>query len=849
MSDDTVRAQRSPASPAHDDRIEAALAALSLEEKVRLLTGQTTWRTYALPGIGLRAMVTSDGPVGVRGQRWDEREPAANVPSPTALAATWDEPMVGEVGRLLAGEARRKGVDVLLAPTVNLHRSPLGGRHFECFSEDPLLTGRIGAAYVNGLQSGGVAATVKHYVANDSETDRMTVDVHADARTLRELYLAPFEHIVTHAHPWAIMAAYNRVDGVTMTESPLLADPLRPWGFDGVMMSDWTATRSTEAAARAELDLAMPGPRGPWGQALVDAVRAGRVPRSAIDAKVRNLLRLAARVGALGDVPPAVPAPDLTELAAPDSAGTRSLLRRVACAAMVLVRNAPPGNAVEGLVDAAPLLPLEAAALRRVAVLGPNAAAGRGQGGGSATVFPTHVVSPLDGLRAALASHGVEVTHAEGARTRDSLVPVGLPLLRHPETGRPGTRVRYLDATGQVVKEEHRLSGRVLWQDVARDFGATAVEVDTVLQSPAAGRWRLGLAGVGRLIMDVDGATVLDVTIAITPEQEDFATLVTPPQREVLVDLPTAAVAVHVRYEPEPVIDMIALELLAEAPRLGDADELDRAAALAADADVAIVVVGTTDLVESEGFDRTSLALPGNQDELVRRAAAANPRTVVVVNAGSPVLMPWREQVAAVLLAWFPGQEFGDALADVLLGMVEPGGRLPTTWPAEEQDAPVLSTQPVEGVLEYSEGLHIGYRAWARAAVDGGPKPAYWFGFGLGYTTWELASSTVVETGSEGVQLRVAVRNSGARQGRAVVQAYVSRPGSTLERPAFWLGGFAAAEAEPGAVVQVPITLGRRAFEHWDAAAQAWALEPGSFVVEIGLDAGERPVRADIALG
>ena len=268
---------------------------LSLEQKVRLLTGADFWSLHPEPAVGLRRIVMSDGPAGVRGERWDEREPSANVPSPTALAATWDEARIERLGRLLAFECRRKGVDILLAPTVNLHRSPFGGRHFECFSEDPLLTARIGAAYVRGLQSEGVAATVKHFVANDSETERFTLDARVDERTLRELYMLPFE-LILEEEPWAVMAAYNAVNGHTMTESPML-DWLRD-SWDGLVMSDWGAGRHTERAGNAALDLIMPGPDGPWGDALVEAVRDGRVSESEVDEKVRRLLRLAERVGA-----------------------------------------------------------------------------------------------------------------------------------------------------------------------------------------------------------------------------------------------------------------------------------------------------------------------------------------------------------------------------------------------------------------------------------------------------------------------------------------------------------------------------------------------------------------------
>ena len=368
-----------------DERdLAARVARLSLEQKVRLLTGADFWSLHDEPAVGLRRLVVSDGPAGARGETWDERDTSANVPSPTALAATWDEALVERLGGLLAYESRRKGVDVLLAPTVNLHRTPYGGRHFECFSEDPLLTARIGVAYTRGVQAGGVGATVKHFVANDTETDRFTLDARLDERTLRELYLAPFDAIVNEGGVWSVMAAYNGVNGHTMTESPLLRQVLHDeWGYNGLVMSDWFATRSTVETARAALDLAMPGPESPWRDALVDAVRSGEVDEAAIDDKVLRLLRLAARVGALEGTE-AAPAP------AYDDTQVSAELRRVAAAGFVLARNENRA------------LPLEPAQLGRVAVIGPNAATARTLGGGSATVFPPYTVSPLAGLREAL---------------------------------------------------------------------------------------------------------------------------------------------------------------------------------------------------------------------------------------------------------------------------------------------------------------------------------------------------------------------------------------------------------------------------------------------------------------
>jgi beta-glucosidase len=724
------------------------------------------------------------------------------------------------VGALLAAEARRKGVDVVLAPTLNLHRSPLGGRHFECFSEDPLLTGRIGAAYVRGLQAHGVGATPKHYVANDAETERFTADVRVDERTLREVYLAPFEQAVVEGRAWLVMAAYNAVNGVTMTEHPLLAAPLAAeWGFDGVVVSDWTAARSTEPAARAALDLVMPGPDGPWGAALVAAVRAGRVPEAAVDEKVRRLLRLATRVGALDGVPPPAPAP-------PWPGDAAAVVRAAAAAGMVLARN-------EG--DA---LPLAAGGLSRVAVVGPNAVEARIQGGGSAEVTPPGVVSPFDGLRAALGP-GVEVVHAVGARTREGLQPLPLEQVTDPESGAAGLRARFLDDGGAVLRTEHRRSSRLIWLGGEVPAGAAVLEVATRFRAAAGGVHRLGVAAGGPTRL-VAGVSVL-VDEAIVPDSGDPASLFHPPERHGELRLGEGEeVDLLVRHKPGA--RHASVRLGVEPPARPDDEELARAVALARDADAAVVVVGTTERIESEGFDRASLALPGRQDDLVRAVAAANPRTIAVVNAGGPVELPWRDAVPAVLLAWFPGQEFGAALADVLLGAREPGGRLPTSWGARAADVPVLDTRPVDGALTYAEGLDIGYRAWARAGV----APAYPFGHGLGYTTWSYEAVSVPPEVAAwaGAEVRVRVRNTGGRPGREVVQAYLSCDHSAVARPALWLAGWTAVEAGPGEERRAAIALAPRAFTHW--TGEGWGTEPGAFTLRVGRSAADLPLGATL---
>jgi beta-glucosidase len=844
-----ITAPRAPgALEAVEAVVERALGLLDLERKVRLLAGASAWTTHGDEAIGLRPMVMSDGPAGVRGQAWDERDPSINLPSPTAMAASWDERLVGRLGGLLAAEARRKGVDVVLAPTVNLHRTPLAGRHFECMSEDPLLSGRLGTAYVRGLQDQGIGATAKHYVANDSETDRFTADVRVDERTLRELYLAPFERMVVDGGAWLVMAAYNGVNGATMTESPLLSEPLKgEWGFDGVVVSDWVAVRSTVAAGRAACDLAMPGPDGPWGAALVAAVRDGHVPEAVIDDKVRRLLRLAARVGALEGAEPAEAAVSPTRTVAPaagagaaagalkgaeaPAAAAEALVREAAAAGMVLVRN-------DGGV-----LPLRAAALRRVAVVGPNASVARTQGGGSAGVYPTATVSPLEGLRRALGPT-VEVSYAPGPAIGSRLSPVTPDRITDPVTGTPGLAVRVLGAGGEPLREEHRTAGRLLLGETLPG-GAATVEVRGRLRAGAAGEWRIGMAGTGVFRLCLDGELVLDEELP--PESGEFAAFLFPGERSVPLTLAEGQEVDVVLTHELAQEGRGRLTLGVRPPSGSDAEELARAVAAAREADVAVVVVGTNEQVESEGFDRASLSLPGRQDDLVRAVAEANPRTVVVVNSGAPVALPWRDQVAAVLLAWFPGQEFGNALADVLLGVVEPGGRLPTTWGALEPDAPVPSPVPVDGRLEYSEGIHVGYRAWLRA----GAAPAYPFGHGLGYTTWsyeriDAPSSLGSAAGGEDLTVSVTLRNLGARRGKEVVQVYLERPGSSVERPAAWLAGFGVVEADPGELVVARVGVTRRAFEHWSVPDRAWRAEPGGFRLSAGRSVADRPLKARI---
>lgn len=819
--------------PAVEAEISRRLARLTTAQKVRLLTGADAWALHSEPDAGLGRLVMSDGPSGVRGERWDERDPSLNLPSATALAASWDAGLAYRYGAAIAAEAHRKGAHVVLGPTINLHRSPLGGRHFEAYSEDPELASLIAEGFVRGMQDQGIAACPKHYVANDFETERFTASVEVSERALRELYLAPFERAVA-AGAWSVMSAYNAVGGVTMTEHPLLAEPLKgEWGFDGVVVSDWGAVRSVVPAARAAQDVAMPGPGGPWPDGLLAAVEAGEVSVAAIDDKVRRILRLAARVGVLDGVGAAMSASGQ----APVAGDGVALAREVAARGTVLVRN-------EGV------LPLTGPA--SVAVIGQSAVLARTQGGGSATVLPEHTVSPLEGMRAAWP--GAVVTHTLGAVVHEGLVALDPATVTDPVTGEPGVRVVFTDDDGAVLLDQRRLATDLVWLGNV-PHGAAQLELSTDLTPTADGPVELGVQGVGRVRVEVDGGVLLEAALEV--DSDDVGAALLSPQRAASrVELEAGRVR-RVRVvnrlarDDDAPLHIVALTLGSRPVPESAGVLIAEAVQVARTAEVAVVVVGTNAQVESEGFDRTSLALPGHQDALVRAVAAANPRTVVVVNAGGPVLMPWRHEVAAIVLAWFGGQEAGSALADVLTGAVEPGGRLPTTWPGTEADVPVLGTRPVGGVLRYDEGVFVGYRAWQRADR----VPAFPFGFGLGYTAWRYDAVAVRDSdgsgdggvgGVGGVVVSVEVANVGARAGREVVQVYLSRAMSVVERPARWLAGVAVVDLAAGASARVEVPVRARAFQHWDEGAGAWALEPGEFTVVVARHAADDGVAVPV---
>jgi len=833
--------------PAADDQDLTALAArLTLEEKVRLVVGAGLWSTVAVPRIGLRPVHLSDGPAGVRGVSEDPSETSASFPAPSALAATWDVELADEVGALFAAEAQRHGVDVVLAPQVNLQRTPVGGRHFECYSEDPHLTSEIAVHVVGAAQDRGVGMCVKHFVANDSETQRTSYVSRVDERTLREVYLQPFERLVLDAHAWSVMGAYSGVDDGTtaapvLEHRPLLTGVLKEeWGFDGVVVSDWVATKSVEGAVEGGLDLQMPGPDGPWGDGLLDAVRAGRVDEGAIDEKVVRVLRLARRVGALAGSDPAG-----SRQAAGTLPDAREVLRRLVARSMVVLRDEA------GALPVAQHGPLDGrtTAPRTIALLGPNAVDPFVQGGGSAYVRPDRRSTVAQGVAAAFPDATVSVH--PGAVSR--LHPPRLDLLARctAPDGSLGALVEVLAADGTVLESEVATEWSGWLREPREDAAAVRLRAAIRLDEPGRHEVGVGTVGAHRVVVDgqelsaathrVGAEVILDSSVN-QPAPVVLALDVSEPR---VVELDATVQAVH----PVGYASFARAELVHRVPATPAEELLADAVAAARAADLAVVVVGTNEEIESEGYDRTSLALPGTQDALVRAVLAANPRTVVVVNAGAPVVLPWLEEAPTVVWGWLGGQEWPEALGDVLAGRTEPSGRLPWTLPADEADVPVLHAVPVDGVVDYAEGVHVGYRGWLRL----GRTPAAPFGHGLGWTTWSYDEADARTTPSGDVLVDVTVTNTGERAGREVVQVYVEPPADAAgdppaDRPVRWLGSFAVVHAEPGARTTTQVRVDPRALRTWDPVRSGWVVPAGTYRLRVGRSSSDLRIDLDVAV-
>ena len=806
--------------------IERVLAEMTLDEKCAFIAGVDLWRNPGVERLGIRPLKVSDGPVGVRGDQWTGSATSTSFPCGSALGASWDIELLERIGGCLGREARSKGVHVVLGPTVNLHRTPLAGRNMECYSEDPFLSGALGAAWIRGLQSERVGCTVKHFVANDQEHERMTISAEVDERTLRELYLRPFEMAVTEGGAWGVMTAYNRVNGTHCSEHPwLLGSVLRDeWGFDGFVISDWYGTHSTVPMVEAGLDLEMPGPAQRYGRRLEAAVSASETDESVVDDRVRNLLRLYERTGALD------PNDDRNygdEGSAPSD--HESVAFAAAVGGFVLLRN-------DGV------LPLDATALGAgsIAVIGPNASVANIQGGGSARLNPAREVTPLEGVTERFGAD--RVVAARGCTSHKVVPPMEARRTRNGE----GLVTEYFsnsEFAGDPVRTDRSPRGFHMWlgqwaSDVPMAFSARTT---ATVVADEAGDWTLSLISAGRSRMFVDGALVVD-NWAPVPGEFYFGMGSTEVRSHVALRAGQEAEVVVEFSASTPGLSGVHIGLDSPAPD----DLMERAVEAATAAEVAVVVVGTNADWESEGADRKSIAFPMRQRELIERVAAANPRTIVCVNAGAPLELDWLPQVAAAMWCGLPGQEWGTALAAVLAGDEEPGGRLPTTMPMRLADNPSFTNYPGEhGRVFYGERGFIGYRWYDTRGIE----PALPFGHGLGYTTFEYSSLRVeghsIATDAD-VSVSIDVTNTGGRPGRDVVQCYVRDIEASVARPEQELAAFAKVRLEPGATRTVTLTIPSRAFAFWSVDDQRWSTEPGEFELRVGRSS--RDIRAAVTI-
>ena len=804
--------------------IEALVDELTLEEQVALLSGEDFWSLPAIPRLEIGKLRVTDGPNGARGSgSFVGGLRSAAFPVGIAIGATWDPVLAREIGAAIAEEAQSKAAHVVLAPTVNIHRSVTNGRNFECYSEDPELTAALTVGYIDGVQSQGIAATVKHFAGNESEVERTTINSEIDERSLREVYLRPFEAAVKQAGTWAVMSSYNKVNGTYAAENGwLLTDVLRgDWGFDGMVVSDWFGSRTTAPPVNAGMDLEMPGPTRDRGDKLLAAVAAGEVASETVRARALNVLRLMERTGALQASAPA-------EERAEDRPAHRALIRRAGAAGTVLLKN---DDGLLPLADAAGTL----------AVIGPNAKVAQIMGGGSSQLNPHYAVSPWDGLADRLGED--RLVFAPGCDNHRWEPLWTGEITAEFFAGR--------SLSGEPVLTQTLTAAEAFWMapmmEGRLDPMNFAARLTGAFTAEEGGVHRFGIYSAGLSKLYVDGALIANAWDGWRRGRTLFEEGCDQVVGEVVL---TAGQTVEVTIEfcAKDGIDMAFSGLRVGIGRpLGD-EEIAEAAAVAAAAETALVFIGRSGQWDTEGSDLDGIALPGRQNALVDAVVRANPRTVIVLQTGGPVEMPWADKVPAVVQAWYPGQEAGNAIADILFGDAEPGGRLPQTFPRRWADNPTHSQDPeiypgLDGKVRYEEGVFIGYRHYEKHGV----APLFPFGHGLSYTRFDLTGLTAV-VGPNGATVRVTATNTGARAGTTVVQFYVGEIEASVPRPVRELKAFRKIVLGAGESQDVTVELGWRDFAFFDAAKGCWRVEAGAFEISVGLSAADIRETAEVTL-
>ncbi|CZR52316.1 related to beta-glucosidase [Phialocephala subalpina] len=828
------------------------LSKLTLEEKVSLLSGADGWQTQEISHLGIGSLKTTDGPAGARGALSVNGPTAAFLHSPIAQAATWSKSSLYQIGKLLSREAKTKSAQVLLAPTICCARNPLGGRNFECLGEDPVLTGSLAREYVKGVQEGGeVGATVKHFVANEQEFQRFTINTHISPAALREIYLKPFEMVVKSAHPpTCVMSAYNCVNGRHMDMSPLLQNVLRDeWGFEDLVMSDWGGTNSTVESVLAGCDLEMPGPPEKRGKKLLEALTENLVPDllKEIDKSALRVLKLLDTFKLLGLTPE-----EATQTRKqPETSSTTSsdlqLVRSVAAESIVLLKNDIK------------LLPLKPEDLqgKKIAIIGPNSKFGTPGGGGSATMNPQYQTQPLDSLVSILEEKSVlaEVVYEPGALTHKWLPLVTSDRWSSDNEG-GSLKIEFFatdNCSGEAIETQYRSSSLIdLFDSAPRSFYSDpsphSLRITSTLTPLTSGLHEFELSSVGNAKLFIHDHLLID-NFNWTETGETFycfgsvakrasLDIVAGEKYEITIEassksIPKGSVTdddpIHV-FGVQPSVRIGFME-----QQKSDEEMIADAVAAAKDADVVVCVIGLNDEWESEGYDRQSMSLPGSQDALIWALIKESREKLVVVNqSGSPVHMPWADNVSTIVQAWYGGQEAGNALWDVLFGDVNPSGRLPISWPREYKDLGFEGKEErwpgKEGVVKYDEGTAMGYRWYQKEKIE----PRWWLGYGLGYGHFGLVGSAAIE--EDEWKVKAVVHNVGDVEGCEIVQVYSSVIDRVKE-----LRAFEKTELlQPGEEQSLIMSVRPRDLAKWKGdEAGRWVTEAGKYVLWLGRHAGD----------
>ncbi|KAG4428591.1 hypothetical protein IFR05_015923 [Cadophora sp. M221] len=785
--------------------IATVLPRLTVEEKVLLLAGKDLWRTNAIPRLGVSEIKTSDGPVGVRGGLWTDGVPAAFLPSGVSLAATWDRGIIEEVCGVLVDEARSKEVNVLLGPTVCIPRTPLGGRNFEAFSEDPFLTGKLAATYIKSLQDAGIGACIKHFAANDQETRRFVIDEIIPERALREIHLQPFQIAIRDSKPWTIMTAYNKINGIHCSaHEELLQKILREeWGFDGLVMSDWFGTNTV------------------------------------VPSVIHGVLQLLHRTGKYKY-------PDWKESRekAVDLPTHRGILRKAAAEGIVLLKNDEK------------ILPLDLSRHKKIAFIGPNAGVSIASGGGSSSLLAHYSTNPKDCFSEAVKSDGsIQVSHAPGLISHRYIPLVDPSVMTNPKTKEPGFAMewwRNMQHEGNVIHTENRPSSHLICYDGLPPSLTTgerySYRATTILTPKTSGlhTFSLSTCGPGKLILN--GEVLIDIDRhANSPKSSLFMSYGSPEERvEKNLEAGNAYELIFQAVSREPQQqtftyhgDMLREEIM-DGGRVGfleevSADLFTEAIQLARASDLVIMVVGRNNEWETETSDIISMELPLETNNLIAEVLEVNKNTVVVNQTGGPVSMPWIQNASTVVQAWYQGQEQGRALTDVLLGKNNPCGKLPITFPVRLEDNPSYYNHPGgNDCVHYGEGIFLGYRHYDKVLS----QPLFPFGHGLSYTSFTYSNLRIsidsLASLESMITVSVDIKNIGTVAGKEIVQFYVSqmsKPG--LIRPVRELKGFEKVHVNPGQTVTATAVLDKIAVSYWDDGPHSWRADAdATFAVE-----------------